>query len=174
MVWEDLKPSAHPDAGRVLKMPSSPTWRCGGSTNAIVHILAMARRAGIDTDARRLRPALPHARRSSPICGRPGSSSWRTSMMPAACGAAGTHPRPAAHRMPDRHRKDARRQHRRRRSLQRAGHPAARPAARTGRRHASSCAAIFALTARSSNPPPPIPGCSPTAARRSSFQTTPN
>ena len=47
MVWEDLKPRD------ILDARSHSTTRCtavlalGGSTNAIVHLVAMARRAGI-------------------------------------------------------------------------------------------------------------------------------
>lgn len=49
MVWEDLKPSeliteASVDNGIVTAMV------LGGSTNAVIHITAMARRAGIDVD----------------------------------------------------------------------------------------------------------------------------
>ena len=53
MVWEDLKPSRHPDARPRSTTPSRRCWALGGSTNAIVHLIAMARRAGIALDIHR-------------------------------------------------------------------------------------------------------------------------
>ncbi len=46
MVWEDLKPSDILDE-RALRNAVTAVLALGGSTNAIVHLLAMARRAGV-------------------------------------------------------------------------------------------------------------------------------
>jgi len=46
MVWEDLKPSDVLDE-RALRNAVATVLALGGSTNAIVHLLAMARRAGV-------------------------------------------------------------------------------------------------------------------------------
>ena len=65
MVWEDLKPSDIMSAAGV-----DNAIRChlamGGSTNAMIHVVAMARRAGIPLDAaalRRIGPPDPGAGR---------------------------------------------------------------------------------------------------------------
>ena len=57
----------------------------GGSTNAVVHLLAIAGRLGVDADARRLRPHRRAACRCSSTSSPPGASSWRTSIAPAGC-----------------------------------------------------------------------------------------
>jgi dihydroxy-acid dehydratase len=46
MVWEDLKPSDILD-GRAITNAVTTVLALGGSTNAIVHLIAMARRAGV-------------------------------------------------------------------------------------------------------------------------------
>ncbi len=46
MVWEDLKPSDILDA-RAIRNAVTTVLALGGSTNAIVHLIAMARRAGV-------------------------------------------------------------------------------------------------------------------------------
>ena len=52
MVWEDLKPSDLLTA-RSFDNAVTAVLALGGSTNAIVHLIAMARRAGIDLDLAR-------------------------------------------------------------------------------------------------------------------------
>jgi dihydroxy-acid dehydratase len=49
MVWEDLKPSDILDE-RALRNAVTAVLALGGSTNAVVHLLAMARRAGVKLD----------------------------------------------------------------------------------------------------------------------------
>ena len=51
----------HPHAGRRSTMPSRVHMAMGGSTNAIIHLVAMARRAGVQLDARPLRRDLARA-----------------------------------------------------------------------------------------------------------------
>ena len=43
----------HPVRGLRSTTPSAATWRMGGSTNAMIHVVAMARRAGIPLDLQR-------------------------------------------------------------------------------------------------------------------------
>ena len=50
--------------------PSRSTWRMGGSTNAIIHVIAMARRAGIALDMAALRRDFAGNSRCSRTCGR--------------------------------------------------------------------------------------------------------
>ena len=54
MVWEDLKPRDFLTAGSVDNAITT-VLALGGSTNALIHLIAMARRAGIPLDARALR-----------------------------------------------------------------------------------------------------------------------
>ena len=57
----------------------------GGSTNGVLHLLAIAHEAGIELDDRRLRADLAARRRCSPTSSRAGASSPPTSTPPAAC-----------------------------------------------------------------------------------------
>ena len=50
MVWEDLKPSRHPRRQHRFDNAVTTVLALGGSTNAIVHLIAMARRAGVALD----------------------------------------------------------------------------------------------------------------------------
>lgn len=52
MVWEDLTPAAMLTQGSVDNAVAA-TMAFGGSTNAIIHIIAMARRAGLELDLER-------------------------------------------------------------------------------------------------------------------------
>ena len=56
MVWEDLKPRDIVTAAAIDNAITA-VLALGGSTNAIVHLVAMARRAGVALDARPLRRA---------------------------------------------------------------------------------------------------------------------
>ena len=51
MVWEDLTPSEDLDPRELSRTPSSCAMAMGCSTNAIIHLIAMARRAGHATSA---------------------------------------------------------------------------------------------------------------------------
>ena len=58
MIWEDLTP------GKILTREAfenaiTVAMAIGCSTNAIIHVIAMARRAGIDLGARRFRGRQP-------------------------------------------------------------------------------------------------------------------
>ena len=69
MVWEDLKPSATSSTPRAFDNAVTTVLALGGSTNAIVHLIAMARRAGVALDLAPLRRAGAQRRRCSPTCG---------------------------------------------------------------------------------------------------------
>ena len=56
----------------------------GGSTNGVLHLLAIAYELGIDADDRRVRPRSRRARRSSPTSSRAAASSRPTCTPPAA------------------------------------------------------------------------------------------
>ena len=60
MVWEDLTPRPDRHARPRSRTPSTVAMATGCSTNAIIHLIAMARRAGVPLDARRPRRARPH------------------------------------------------------------------------------------------------------------------
>ena len=73
MVHEDLKLSkiltreAFENAIRTLAA-------IGGSTNAVIHLIAIAGRIGVPLDARRLRPARPASCRAWSTCSRRAST----------------------------------------------------------------------------------------------------
>ena len=50
MVWEDLKPSDIADRRQSFDNAVTAVLALGGSTNAVVHLIAMARRAGVPLD----------------------------------------------------------------------------------------------------------------------------
>jgi dihydroxy-acid dehydratase len=83
MVWEDLKPS---DILTPAAFDNAITvdMAIGGSTNAIIHLIAMAGRAGIKLPLERF-DEIPIACRWSRTSARPANSSWRTSTTPADC-----------------------------------------------------------------------------------------
>ena len=144
MVWEDLTPdkiltpAAFDNAIRVH-------MALGGSTNAIIHVIAMARRAGIALDMARF----DEISRQVPVIANitPSGKYLMEDFFYAgglrALMAADA--RPARSVLPHRHRPHARRQHRRRRGASARRHPSARRAALSGRRdrgaHRQSCAA---------------------------------
>ena len=73
MVWEDLKPSDMADRRHSFDNAVTTVLALGGSTNAVVHLIAMARRAGcrstldrFDALARRT-PLLANIRPSGPF-----------------------------------------------------------------------------------------------------------
>ena len=73
MIGEDLKPRdvltrASFENALVVQMALA------GSTNAIIHLIAMAGRAGIDLAPRRFRPGRARRFRCSPISVRPAPS----------------------------------------------------------------------------------------------------
>ena len=84
MVWEDLKPSdilTREAFENAIVVNSA----IGGSTNAPIHINAIARHIGVDADDRRLGDGRPARCRSSSTCSRPANISARSSIAPAAC-----------------------------------------------------------------------------------------
>ena len=130
MVWEDLKPTRHPDRGGVRQCHHVVDMAIGGSTNAIIHLIAMARprrhrrSISIDFDAARATHA---GARQPPAVGRVPDGGLLLRRRPArrCCTQLGDL---LASRLPHGQRPDARREHRRRRGLQRRRHPAARQA----------------------------------------------
>ena len=50
MVWEDLQPSRSAHARASFRNAVTTVLALGGSTNAIIHLIAMARRAGVALD----------------------------------------------------------------------------------------------------------------------------
>ena len=59
MVWEDLKPSDFLTAAS-FDNAITTVLALGGSTNSLVHLIAMARRAGVALDASALRRTVTH------------------------------------------------------------------------------------------------------------------
>ena len=57
----------------------------GGSTNGVLHLLAVAREMGVPLDDRRVRARSPSARRCCATCSRAGATSRPTCTRPAAC-----------------------------------------------------------------------------------------
>ena len=56
MIEADLHAFAHHDARRLSRTRSRSLMALGGSTNAVVHLIAIAGRLGIPVDAGRFRP----------------------------------------------------------------------------------------------------------------------
>ena len=158
-------PAAFGNAIRVLHA-------IGGSTNAVIHLAAIAGRVGVDAAAGRARPARRRRCRCSPTSSRPGTASCRTSTpaggVPALLrelsglldGDAGTVAGLTIGEI--------------------AGRRARPPAARSGRWTARCAptgrsrwsAARWRPTARSSRPPRRPRACCATAARRWSSTAT--
>ena len=149
MVWEDLKPARHRDAPASIDNAIVAVLALGGSTNAVVHLVAIARRAGIALDLDRF-DALA---RKTPLVAnvRPAGKY----LMEDFYYAGGLRALLAVHRRPARRstrahgeRPDARREHRRRGGVQPRRDPPARQGA--GREAAASrcCAATSRPTAR--------------------------
>ena len=84
MVWEDLKPSdilTREAFENTIVVNSA----IGGSTNAPIHINAIARHIGVKLDDRGLGADRPSACRCSSTCSPRASISARSSIAPAAC-----------------------------------------------------------------------------------------
>ncbi len=100
MVWEDLKPRDIVDT-RAIDNAVTTVLALGGSTNAIVHLIAMARRAGVplDLDALRRAGAAHAGARQHPALGQVPDGGFLLCRRPArAAVAAGRPPRPARRR----------------------------------------------------------------------------
>ena len=113
MVWEDLKPRDILTT-EAFENAVTAAMALGGSTNAIIHLIAMAGRAGAALDLDRF-DAL--SRRTPFLANiRPSGKFLMEDFYYAGGlrGAAATAARSAAHRLPDRQRPHARREHRRR------------------------------------------------------------
>ena len=74
MVWEDLKPRDFVDRAQRSTTPITTVLALGGSTNAIVHLVAMARRAGVRARRSTASTRSRGARRCSPTSGRRAST----------------------------------------------------------------------------------------------------
>ena len=140
----------------------------GGSTNGVLHLLAVAREAGVAARHRRLRPHRGAARRR--LCDlKPGGRFVATDLH-AAGGTAVLakrlkEPGLLHEDAPDRHRQDDRRARRRgRRGARPGGHPPARQPDQEDRRASRSCAATSRPRAASSSSP--ATSAATTAARR--------
>ena len=81
---EDLRPS-QVITRESLENAIACVCASGGSTNGVLHLLAVAREAGIELDYRRLRARSRGAPHCSPISSPAGASSRSTSTAPAAC-----------------------------------------------------------------------------------------
>ena len=140
----------------------------GGSTNAIIHLTAIAGRAGVKVDARPAQRALRHdAGAGQPQAGRQrlhGGFLRRRRHGRAAARAQAA----AASRLPDRHRRDARRAARGgRRPAMSTARSSRRATSRSSRRAGwSRCSATSRPRARSSSARPPTRSCSSTRAGR--------
>ena len=135
MIWEDLKPSDIIDRplGRERARGATARWR--GSTNAMIHLVAMARRAGVPTHAAATSTSC--AQKVPVIANLRPSGEWLMEDFFIAGGmrALLTRLEPCLHldaRTVGRH---AGRGHRRRRGLQRRRDPPARQADRGLGRH---------------------------------------
>ena len=119
MVWEDLTPQRI-QTQAAFENAIAVAMAMGCSTNAIIHLIAMARRAGQDIG---LADFERYSRRV-PVIGnvRPSGSTYLMEDFFYAGGIRALmsqHPRAPASRLPDRHRAHAGREHRGRRGLQR-------------------------------------------------------
>ena len=137
------------------------SWRSGGSTNAVIHLIAMARPRWHPARPRRLRPHLaPDAgARQPPPLGQVPDGGLLLRRRPA--GADARHARPAARRLPHRQRPAAAPRTSRTRDVYNDDviRPLRQPAV-ARRRARWCCAATSRPTARSSSTPPPTRTCS--------------
>ena len=85
MVREDLTSVDGADPRRRSRTPSACCAAIGGSTNAVVHLLAHRRPVGDRAAVGRLRPAGVATSAAREPAARRASTSWRTSATPAAC-----------------------------------------------------------------------------------------
>ncbi len=125
MVWEDQRPQSFLDL-RSFENAVSVVMALGGSTNAVIHLIAMARRLGIPLDL----DTFDRISRSTPVIAnlRPSGKYLMEDFYYAGGlqGADAEHDRPAARRLPHRQRPAARREPGRRRRLRQRRHPLAR------------------------------------------------
>ena len=84
MVHEDLKPSDILTREAFINAIGVNS-AIGGSTNAPIHLNALARHVGVELDDRRLADATARTSRCWSTCSRPANISARTTTMPAAC-----------------------------------------------------------------------------------------
>ena len=171
MVWEDLRPRDILTT-EAFENAVTAAMALGGSTNAIIHLIAMAGRAGASLDLDRF-DAL--SRRTPFLANIRPSGKFLMEDFYYAGGLRGL-----LHRLRDllhidcldRERPDARRERRGRGRLQRRG-DRRRASGRLGPKAAwRCCAATSRRTAPSSSTPPRIAGCSSTPDRPSCFATT--
>ena len=129
MVWEDSRPR---DILTTAAFENAVTaaMALGGSTNAIIHLIAMAGRAGASLDLDRS-TRCRGGRRCSPTSARQASILMEDFYYAGGLrGVARSAARSAAHRLPHRERQEPWRQHRRRVCLERRRDCAARTAGR--------------------------------------------
>ena len=122
MIWEDWKPSRFLDA-RSFRNGLVAYMALGGSTNAAVHLIAMARRAGVDLtldDMSDMAGKVPVCANLFPSGEYLMEDFYFAGGLPALLRKLERHLDPDAH---DRERQDARREHRRSRVLERRRHP---------------------------------------------------
>ena len=147
MVWEDLKPRDFVTAAAVDNAITA-VLALGGSTNAVVHMVAIARRAGVPLSIDRF-DAL--ARRTPLVANiRPAGKYLMEDFFYAGGLRAllAEIARPARPRREDGQRQNAGREHRRRRGLQPRRDPAARQGAGRAATASPCCAATSRRTAR--------------------------
>ena len=171
LVWDDADAVRPAHRRRRFDNAVTCVLAFGGSTNSVIHLIAMARRAGVQLDLETFEAAREDAGDREPAPLRQLSDGGlllrRRPARPAqATGDRGTAEARRAH---GQRRRSARTSRARKsttttssgRSTIRSSPPAASP----------SCAATSRPTARSSSRPPPRPACTSTRARRSCSRT---
>ena len=166
MVWEDLKPRDICSRRTPSTMRSRVLMALGGSTNAIVHLIAMAGRAGIALDLERS----TRSRASTPLLANMRPSGKY--LMEDFYYAGGLRALLAWHAASmldlnchDGERQDAGREHRRRRRSTTTTSSARSPIRCKPPADSRCCAAISRPTVRSSSRLPPTRSCSSTPGR---------
>ena len=174
MVWEDLTPREILTTEAFENAVDGRRWRSGGSTNAIIHLIAMARPGGrvaststASTRSRAARRFLANIRPSGAylmedfyLRGRPAAPFSRACADLLALDALTVNGRTLGENVTGAGR------------LQRRRDRAARAARSAPKAASRCCAATSRPTARSSSTRRPSRGCSRTRARRSSSATT--
>ena len=85
LLEQDLRPSRDHHQGRRSRTRSRASATTGGSTNAVLHLLAVANEAGVRARRSTTSTGSPGARRCSPTSSRAAASWPPTSTAPAAC-----------------------------------------------------------------------------------------
>ena len=171
MVWEDLRPRDILTT-EAFENAVTAAMALGGSTNAIIHLIAMAGRAGAALDLDRFDQL---SRRTPFLANIRPSGKFLMEDFYYAGGLRGLLRRlgDLLHtRVPDRERPHARRERRRRGGLERRGDPAAGDAARAGRRARGAARQPRAGRRGHQAHRRRSRGCCSTPARRSSSATT--